>query len=253
MPADRSRARRRPGSRILALATGLALAVTPGGVGAFAPPEQPEPVASESEPEQSEPTQPTEPSEEGPAPTEVDEGGEPDEGELEVEVEEGESPSGGGAIGSVVDADDPDAKRAKSDLEGESLDEGPAGVPERLPKLQAAGWWLVFGGVTLAAGGGVLAGIAETREDEAERLAYGFDIMTGAASVFGTVEDEWNQTLREGQAFETAARGLIIAGSVVVLAGVGLFIADGVQRKRSRDQAPRVRVQPGPSGVLLRF
>lgn len=235
-------------SRILALVTGLAVAVAPGGAGAFAPPAEPESAESIEQPESPE---------EGPAPPdEANDGEEPDE--VEVEVEERDSPSGGGMIGAGVDADDPDAKRAQSDLEGESLEDKPDGVPERLPKLQAAGWWLVFGGVTLAAGGGVLAGIAETREDEAERLAYGFDFMTGSTTQFGPVADEWEQTLREGQAFQSAARGLIIAGGVVLLAGVGLFIADGVQRKRSRHDGRRsaarpFQVQPGPSGVLLRF
>jgi hypothetical protein len=224
--------------RILALVTGLAVAVAPGAAGASPPePASPEPTSPE-------PTSP----EEGPAQPEASE-----PAELEVEVEDSESPSGGGTIGSVVDADDPDATRAKSDLEGESLEDKPEGVPERLPKLQAAGWWLVFGGVTLAASGGVLAGITETREDEAERLAYGFSLTTGASTHYGSVADEWEQTLREGQAFEAAARGLIIAGGVVLLAGVGLFIADGVQRKRGRSERPHVRVQPGPSGLRLRF
>lgn len=111
----------------------------------------------------------------------------------------------------------------------------------------------MFGGVTLAASGGVLAGIAETREDDADRLAYGFDLSTGAATQFGPVADEWEQTLREGQAFESAARGLVIGGAVVLLGGVGFFIADAVQRKRGGNERPAVRVQPRPSGVLLRF
>ncbi len=226
--------------RVLALVTGLAVAA-PSDAWAFGPPTQPEPT-------QPEPTQP-EPTEPEPEPSEA---AEPDES-LEVEVEEAEQPSGGGMIGSVVDANDPNATRAQSDLEGEGLDAKAAGVPERLPKLQAAGWWLVFGGVTLAAGGGVLAGLAETREDEADRLAYGFSLETGSNTQFGTVADEWNQTLREGEAFQAAARGLVIGGAVVVLVGIGVFIADGVQRKRSRADRPSVRVEPGRSGVLLRF
>jgi hypothetical protein len=239
MPAARS--------RIVALATGLALAATPGSAGAFAPPESTEPETVEPPP--ADPPA-DEPATEEPESSE-DEAGE-QEPEIEVEEQSG-SPSGGGMIGAGVDPDDPNAKRAKSDLEGESLDDRADGVPERLPKLQAAGWWLVFGGVTLAAAGGVLAGIAETREDEAERLAYGFDFMTGLSTPYGSVADEWEQTLREGQAFESAARGLVIAGGVVVLAGIGLFIADGVQRKRGREEHARVRVQPSASGVLLRF
>lgn len=223
------------------MATGLALAAAPTGAGAFAPP-------AESEPSEVEP----EPAEVEPAPTpEQPDAAPPDE--VEVEIEEGDEPTGGGTIGGVVDADDPNATRAQSDLEGEGLDTDMAGVPERLPKLQAAGWWLVFGGVTLAASGGVLAGIAETREDEADRLAYGFSLATGKATEFGMVADEWDQTLREGQAFESAARGLVIGGAVVLLGGVGFFIADAVQRKRGRTERPVVRVQPSPSGMQLRF
>ncbi|MFV8748969.1 hypothetical protein ACNOYE_00300 [Nannocystaceae bacterium ST9] len=248
MPADRSEGRGRP-ARALALLTGLALAAAPSGARAFGPPaesEQPESEQPESEQPESEQPEDGEPSD---APAEGGEESEP----IDVEVEEGEEPSSGGVMGvGVVDPNDPAAKRAQSDLEGESLDKT-EGVPERLPKLQAAGWWLVFGGVSLAAAGGVLGGIAETREDEAERLAYGFSLETGTTTQFGPVADEWNQTLREGRAFQAAARGLIIGGAVVLLAGVGVFIADGVQRKRSRAERPRVRVQPSSSGVVLRF
>lgn len=252
MPADRSEGRVRP-PRCLTLVTGLALATAPTSLRA----------APAGEPEASDPA-----TVEGPAPASdppiprsepdaVEPGTSEGEGrdEVEVEVEEPEAPSGGGMIGSVVDPDDPNAARAQSDLEGENLERKADGVPDRLPKLQTAGWWLMFGGVTLAAAGGVLAGVAETREDDAERLAYGFDLMTGSSTLYGSVADEYEQTLREGVAFQNAARGLIVGGAVVVLAGVGSFIAQAVQNKneRGRAESARVRIESGPRGWAVRF
>lgn len=171
---------------------------------------------------------------------------------VEVEVE-GEAPSTGtSSMGSLVDENDPNSQRAQSDLEGESLDTS-AKVPERLPKLQTAGWWLLFGGVALATGGGVLAGVAETREDDAERLAHAFDLTTGTTTVYGTVADEYETILREGVVFQNAARGLIIAGAAVVIGGVACFVADGVARKRSGGKQARIRVQPGAGGLAVQF
>ncbi|GEM_PF-3862863 len=179
-------------------------------------------------------------------------------------VEAPEIIRGGGVAGAVVDPDDPNATRAQSDLEGESLDTNVAGVPERLPKLQAGGWWMTFGAVALAASGGVLSGIAETREDEAERLAYGFDLSTGSAPLYADVADEYERTLQEGNSYQRAARGLVIAGSATLLVGIGLFIADGVQRRRRRsdthdasrlDASRRSRfvIEANASGLSLRF
>ncbi|MCA9700312.1 MAG: hypothetical protein KC431_22490, partial [Myxococcales bacterium] len=165
----------------------------------------------------------------------------------------------GGVAGSVVDPDDPNATRAQADLEGETLDSN-ADVPERLPKLQAAGWWTTFGAVALASAGGVLAGVAEAREDQAKRLAYGFDLNTGQTNLYDDVGDEYEGLLREGNAYQWAARSLIITGSVALLTGVGLFIADGVQRRRAgssrsarlRGPGLGIRLEPGP-GLRLRF
>ncbi|EDM77631.1 hypothetical protein PPSIR1_03063 [Plesiocystis pacifica SIR-1] len=177
-----------------------------------------------------------------------------------AEVEEPEQDPGnrgGGVAGSIVDPDDPNASRAQSDLEGESLDDNVAGVPERLPKLQTAGWWTTFGAIALATTGGVLAGVAEAREDEAERLAFGFDIESGTSNLYADVADDYDQVLQEGRTYEAAARGLIIAGGVTLLVGVGLFIADGVQRKRGEAKPgageAKLQFEPGAGGLRLRF
>ncbi len=235
MLAERSEARDRPKSLAVVMAASLVAAPTP----LWAAPASGE--ASEAvKPEAAEP-EPAEP-----------EAAEPEAAEpVEVEVE-GEAPSTGtSSMGALVDENDPNSKRAQSDLEGESLDTG-AKVPERLPKLQTAGWWLLFGGVAVATAGGVLAGLAETREDDAERLAHAFDLTTGT-TLYGSVADDYEKTLREGVAFQNAARGLIIAGGAVVLGGVACFIADGVARKRSTGKQARIRMQPSAGGLAVRF
>lgn len=177
----------------------------------------------------------------------------------EVEaVEEGPRPSGGGVAGAVVDPDDPNATRAQSDLEGESLDDEVEGVPERLPPLQAAGWWTTFGAITLASVGGVLAGVAEAREDQARRLADSFDLETGKTLVYADVADEYERNLREGRTYQNLARGFLVVGGVALVAGISLFIVEGVRRRRAepakpQDQKARLRLEPGSTGLRLRF
>lgn len=247
MLAERSEARDRPKCLAVVMAAALVATPTPlwaapasGEASEAVEPEAAEPEAVEPEAVEPEAAEP--------------EAAEPEAVEPEaVEVEvEGEAPSTGtSSMGALVDENDPNSKRAQSDLEGESLDTG-AKVPERLPKLQTAGWWLLFGGVAVATAGGVLAGIAEAREDDAERLAHAFDLTTGT-TLYGNVADDYEKTLREGVAFQNAARGLIVAGAAVVLGGVGFFIADGVARKRSGGKQARMRVQPHAGGLAVRF
>lgn len=237
--------------------TSLALAAAPMRAPAAAPPEQPTP-ASEAPVEGPKPATESEPSEvaEGaaksePAPTE-----EPPD--IEVgEVDRTDVPTGGGVAGAIVDPDDPNAGRAQSDLEGESLDTDVAGVPERLPKLQVAGWWTTFTAVALATTGGVFAGIAEVREDEAERLAYGFDLTTGRSTTYGPVAAEYERLLDEGNTYQWVARGFVIAGGIALVTGIALFAADGAQRRKAAlrrgSGTARVRIEPGPTALSLRF
>ena len=188
--------------------------------------------------------------------TETDEAEPADVPQPEVtQVEPAEVPTGGGVAGSIVDPNDPNATRAQSDLEGESLDTQLEGVPDRLPKLQTAGWWTTFAAVALATTGGIFAGVAETRQDEAERLAYSFDLDTGRASVYADVADEYETLLREGETYQWVARGFIIAGGVTLVAGVVLFAVDGSRRRREQRGAAGARLQldPGPAGLRLRF
>lgn len=215
-----------------------------------------------------EPAADIEPASEGPAeaPTPSDaptegpvEPGDPPDDDLQptvTEVEREPAPTGGGIAGAIVDPNDPNATRAQSDLEGEKLDAKVEGVPDRLPKLQATGWWLTFSAVALATTGGIFSGVAETRQDEAERLAYTFDLETGRATLYGSVADDYERILREGQNYQWVARGFIIAGGATLIAGIAVFAVDGVRRRkaaRSGDAAARVRLDPGAGGLRLRF
>lgn len=171
-----------------------------------------------------------------------------------TEVERGEAPSGGGVAGAIVDPDEPNATRAQSDLEGESLDTNVAGVPERLPKLQAAGWWTTFTAVALATTGGILAGVAETRQDKAERLAYSFDLSTGRTTLYEPVADDYERLLRQGETYQWLGRGFIIAGAATLVAGITVFAVDSARRRRvERSGSARLRFESGPGGLSLRF
>ena len=150
-------------------------------------------------------------------------------------------------LGSAVATSDPEAKRAKAELEGTALRDKPVdGVPERLPPLQRAGWWCVFGGFALASTGGVFAGLAETEEDKAARLIAQLDPETGASLQYSDVKGEYDDILARGRRDAVLARSFLAAGGVVLAAAIGLFIADRVKRRPTR-------VQAGLGGLQVRF
>lgn len=182
---------------------------------------------------------------------------EPESSEIEpepevTEVEHRDVPSGGGIAGAIVDPNDPNATRAQSDLEGERLDDV-AGVPDRMRRLQAAGWWTTFTAVALATSGGIFAGVAEVRQDRAERLAYGFDLTSSRTTLYGPVASEYERLLDQGYTYQWVARGLIIAGGASLAVSIGLFIADGVKQRKSARTSARLRLDPGLGGFTLRF
>lgn len=220
-----------------------------------APPEQP---SSEDVPQPEPSSQPDDQAAPEPEPELDQPAPEPEPEELVPEpevtgVEHSDVPSGGGIAGAIVDPNDPNASRAQSDLEGEQLD-AVAGVPDRLPRLQAAGWWTTFTAVALATSGGIVAGVAELRQDQAERMAYNFELQTGRTSLYGPVASEYEQLLDEGHTYQWVARGLIIAGGAALVASIGLFAADAVQRRKAaRSTSARLQLQPGPGGFTLRF
>ena len=234
----------------LALALSLSLSTTPAlaaGAPAADDSAEAEPADPELEPGESDAGEPESDADQ-PEPADVP--------QPEVtQIEPADAPTGGGVAGSIVDPDDPNATRAQSDLEGESLDTQLEGVPDRLPRLQTAGWWTTFAAVALATTGGIFAGVAETRQDEAERLAYGFDLDTGRAKLYADVADDYETLLREGETYQWVARGFIIAGGVTLVAGVTLFAIEGSRRRRAERGAASARLQldPSPTGLRLRF
>jgi hypothetical protein len=150
-------------------------------------------------------------------------------------------------LGSAVATTDPEAKRAKAELEGTALRDKPVeGVPERLPPLQRGGWWCMFGAFALASTGGVFAGLAETEEDKAARLIAQIDPETGASLQYADVKGEYDDILGRGRRDAILARSFLAAGGVVLAVGIGLFIADRVKRRPAR-------VQAGLGGLQVRF
>jgi hypothetical protein len=153
-----------------------------------------------------------------------------------------------GVGGTRAVANDAEARRARAELEGTALSDKPAeGVPDRLPPLQRGAWWTLFAGFALAATGGVFAGLAETEEDRAERVVATIDPDTGGALQYTEARAEYEEILARGRRDAAVAQGLLIAGAAVLAAGVGLFIADGVKRKKAS------RVRAGLGGLQIRF
>jgi hypothetical protein len=257
MPASTPELRR---TRVLGpLALAVSLVTPTPALARTSPAADGEPAADAEPPTEAESVEAPSPSEgpsESPA---APERGDPSNTELQptvTEVDREPAPTGGGVAGAIVDPNDPNATRAQSDLEGEKLDDDVEGVPDRLPKLQAAGWWMTFTAVALATTGGIFSGVAATRQDEAERLAYTFDLETGRATLYGSVAEDYEQILREGQNYQWVARGFIIAGGATLIAGIAVFAVDGVRRRkaaRAGDASARMRLDPGFGGLRLRF
>lgn len=168
-----------------------------------------------------------------------------------TEVEGGDQPQGGGVAGSVVSADDPAAKQAQADLEGEALDRESTDVPARMQPLQTAAWWTMFGAVALATAGGIFSGLAERQEDEAERLALGFDIESGKRLPYEDNADEYEAILDKGNTYQWTSRGFLIGAGVVLATSIALFAVHGKRSKREKRQA-RLR-GVSPLGVEVEF
>lgn len=158
------------------------------------------------------------------------------------------APTGGGAAGAVVASDAEGVDQAREDLEGAALGEPAAGVPERMPPLETAAWWTLFGSVALATTGGVFAGLAEQQEDRAIRLAAEVDPETGRSLLYDDHASEYEEILDRGEAYQWAARGLLIASGAALVASVVMF---GVHGRRTRNK--RLRATIGPGSIDVRF
>lgn len=155
-----------------------------------------------------------------------------------------------GMGGRLIAADDPESRRAEAELEGTSLDKSArTGVPRRLPPLQRAAWWCMFGTFALASTGGVFAGLAEVQEDEAERVAITLDTTTGGQQLYaGDARTEYERALRTGRRDANIAAGFLAVSGATLVAGVVLFI---VHAARARKQPGRLRA--GAGGLVVRF
>jgi len=154
-----------------------------------------------------------------------------------------------GMGGRMISAEDPEARRAEAELEGTALDkQARAGVPRRLPPMQRAAWWCMFGTFALGSTGGVFAGLAEVQEDEAQRVAITLDTDSGGQQQYvGDVRNEYETALATGKRDATIARGFLAASSVTLVAGIVLFI---VHATRARKQG---RVSAAAGGLAVRF
>ncbi len=166
------------------------------------------------------------------------------------------SPSGG-IGGRTMSTTDPEARRARAELEGTALSADKAAlaeVPQRLPPLQRGAWWSMFGAFALASAGGVFAGLAEVQEDKAQRLAITLDTSTGMQTPFADVKGEYDDILRIGRRDAAVARGFLAGGAGFLVAGVVLFIVHAVRVRKAGppgDGQPRVRAARG--GLEVRF
>lgn len=162
-----------------------------------------------------------------------DEGAVPEEAESEATEEEA----------ATSEEESPDEESEEDPL--------PPGVPERLPPLQQAGWWTVFGAFVLGTTAGVFAGLAERQEDKATRLASRFDLENQAQLLYEDQRTEYEKLLRRGEAFQNTAIGLGVASGAVIIAAATLFLID--RRRSRRGTAKRAQVRPHVGGFEVRF
>lgn len=166
-----------------------------------------------------------------------------------------------GMGGRLMSADDPEARRAKAELEGTAMagDKEQADLPARLPPLQRGAWWSMFGAFALASAGGVFAGLAEVQEDKAQRVAITLDTKTGSQQLYGDVQAEYEDILRVGRRDAAVARGFLAAGAGFLVAGVVLFIVHAVRSKKAARRPagpaplPTARVGASGGGLEVRF
>ena len=162
------------------------------------------------------------------------------------------SPATAGIGGRLISADDPEARRAESELEGTALSRDVAAdVPARLPPLQRRGWWFMFGAFAVASTGGVFAGLAEVQEDKAERLTLTLDADTGTKLVYSDIEGEYDDILRVGRRDAALAKGFLAAGGGFLIASVVFFIVHATRDRKA--SAVRARLRPAAGGLEVRF
>jgi hypothetical protein len=128
-----------------------------------------------------------------------------------------------------------------------------AEVPERLAPLQVAGWWTLFGGVSIGTVAAVMAGLAERQEDRALRLSVFFDLETGAQSRYEDVEGEYEAALRKGRAQANAGIALGVIGLSAAVAGIAMLAVAARNQKRAGKPKSNARLQWRMGGMQVRF
>jgi len=126
-------------------------------------------------------------------------------------------------------------------------------IPERLAPLQVAGWWTLFGGVSIGTLAAVMAGLAERQEDRALRLSVFFDIGTRAQSRYEDVQGEYESALRKGRAEANAGIALAVIGLGGAVAGIAMLAVAARNQRRAAKPKPTSRLQGRMGGIQVRF
>lgn len=171
-------------------------------------------------------------------------------------------PSAEEETGATVATEDEPATDASSPAE-DSVPSGPVGteptradvLPDRLPPLRQAGFWLGFGGFSLLAGSGVLWALGSREIDRADRLTLRIDPETGAAPLYDDVAAEYEDHVRTGRHLSKAAIGTLAVGAAAMASA---FVVWGFTvREHKRQEQERARTKPGlratSSGWELQF
>lgn len=119
---------------------------------------------------------------------------------------------------------------------------------QRMPAMERAGWWTLFGAFALGTTAGVLGGLAEREEDRALRLALTIDVDRGTQPLYEDRRAQYERALERGHAFDRAAIGLAVSAGITAAIGVGIFIAS---RRRAGHVDARARLWG--NGVEVRF
>lgn len=132
----------------------------------------------------------------------------------------------------------------KDELDDEEL-------PAAMTRMEATGWWVLFGGVAVGTLAGVLAGLAERQEDRALRLSVRYDLDTGEQPRYADVQREYEDTLQKGRAQAGGALALAIIGASAIVAGITITAVGRARAVRAAKgkQARRVDLRGGSLAV----
>ncbi|MBX7078445.1 MAG: hypothetical protein K1X88_04590 [Nannocystaceae bacterium] len=130
-------------------------------------------------------------------------------------------------------------------------DEDDEALPQAMTRMEATGWWVLFGGVAVGTLAGVLAGLAERQEDRALRLSVRYDLETGEQPRYADVQREYEDTLQKGRAQAGGALALAIIGASAIVAGITITAVGRARAVRAAKgkQAHRFDLRGGSLAV----